>query len=296
MSSLLKNGGFLLTGAQSPLRLAYPAMQKLKEGLTRAMRLTDRLADADGCKEIVEQLSQAVCPTQGGLTMSWRMHHKVNRITNSPVPECTALRAWLFMAYNKQRAIIEELSTSDLAWLVTLADGAAKGFERYTVRKYKSANSRAVANIAFQELTLRDGSSALWAFVRGDKSQTDYLDTRLAQCGCEIVWWEDGGSNARTASGSKLLPDGLHMTIMLELRRRFILQAMEERERRQEEKAQEESENNKDDDFYPYKFGPIDTWARVNEIIKKEIGAKQWLGYGNVRWPAAFEDVEDHTS
>lgn len=296
MSSLLNNGGFLLTGTQSPLRLAYPAMQRLKEGLTRAMRLADRLADADGCKEVVEQLEQAVCPTQGGLMMSWRMQHKVNHGTNSPVPESTALREWLFIAYNKQRAILKEQSTSDLAWLVTLADGAVKGFERYTVRKYKSANSRAVANMAFQELILRDGSSALWAFVRGDKSQADYLDTRLAQCGCEIVWWEDGGNHATTASGSKLLPDGLHMTIMLELRRRFVRQAMEERERCKEEKAQEKSEDNKDNGFYPFQFGPTDTWARVNEIIKKETGAEQWLGYGSIQWPAAFENVQDHAS
>lgn len=299
MSSLLNHGGFFLTSAQSPLRLAHPAMQKLKAGLKRAMRLTDRLADADGRGEIVGQLSPAVCPAQGNLVMSWRMLHKANRGANPPVPESAELRAWLFMAHDKQSAIIKEQSTSDLAWLMTLAKGAVQGFERYTVRTFNHAAARAVANTAFQEFILRDGSSALWAFVRGDKCESAYWESRLAQCGCEIVWWEEGGSHARTASGDKLLPDGLHMTIVRELQRRFIQEAIEERERRREEKAQKEAEEDEDDEedeVDPSAFGLLDTWVRVNAIIKKEIGAEEWLGYQNVQWPAAFEEVGASTS
>lgn len=295
ISSLLDNGGFFLTDADSPLRLNRPALQKMKDGLAHAMRLTDRLADTDGCKEIIEKLGLPVPKYKDDLAKSWRMLYKVNRSTGSPIPGTDLLRTCMFLAYNKQEAIIEELPTRDLAWLVTLADGAAMGFKRYTMGKYKDANNRAVANMAFQEMILRDGSSVLWAFVRGDRNDCGYIEERLIQCGCEIIWWEDGGSVARTASGAKFLPDGLHMTIMQELRRRFIREAIEERERLQAEKAGQENDDDSEDgnsDFDPEDFRAVDAWSRVNEIIKKEIGAEQWLGYMNVEWP--HEDTVDN--
>lgn len=292
ISSLLSRGGFWLTSAHSPLQLSRPALEKFKEGLTDALRLTDRLADADGCKAIVEQSSQMACQclSKTSFVLSWRMEHGVSGGTSSPVPQNHAVRNGLFLAYNKQKAIIETLPTRDLAWLLTLADGAAKGFERYTKRKYKDPDARALANLAFQEMMLRDGSSALWAFVRGDKSEANYVHTRLAQCGSEIVWWEAGGNSARTPSGGRLMPDGLHMTIMQELRRRFLEEAIREWESREQT-----DDSNDSDSFDCDQFGAGETWTRVNEMIQKEIGAKEWRGYSGLQWPFPVQSVAAHS-
>lgn len=288
--SLLNSGDFFLTSVGSPFRLDRPALLKLKAGLATAIRLTDRLADADGCKEIAEQLDPAVPHPKSNIIMSWRMQHGLHPSTGSPVPESDALRDRMFLAYNKQQAIIAELPTLDLAWLVTLVDGAATGFQRYNMDRYKAGHNRAVANMAFQEIVLRDGSSALWALIRGEKKDNDFIDERVLQCGAEIIWWENGGASERTPSGNKLLPDGLHMTIMQELRKRLVKEVMEERERRQAEKAEQDDDGDNDSedgdsDWNPDKFVASDVWSRVHELIKEDIGAEQWLGYMSLQWP-----------
>lgn len=297
VSSLLNHGGFLLTGANSPLGLPRPAMEKLKEGLTHAIRLTDRLADVDGSREIVEQLCERACPpVEAGLRVSWRTYHDKEHHWRFPEPQDVVLRAQLLKAYDKQKAIIQGLSTSELAWLLTLSDGAAMGFQRYTVRKYKNAGARAVVNLAFEETVLRYGSSVLWAFVRGDKSESRFWRKCLANCICEIRWWEHGGMDARTETGGKLVPDGLHMTIMRELSSRFIKEIMESMSQEKAEKTKKEEEDEDEDDdaadgFDPADFTAADTWTRVNRIIREEVGSELWLGYVSAEWPTAFVNL-----
>lgn len=280
--SLVNNSNFFLTDADSTLKLTPSAVEKLKFGLLHAMRLTNRLSDTEGSKHIVKTMTEDRFPVEGGLRNSWRHELlKMTAVGPTPLAEDVEHQAWTLEAFNEQVSIIHGLSTTELAWLVTLADGAKEGFERYTRTEFQESVARMIANMSFQEVLLRDGVSALWALIRGDATQQRQLQNRIHWIGCEVIWFEGVRIVSSDNVSELTVPDGLHLTIMRELRRRFVSEAVAKISRDQKSKG-----SNFDPKRIEDCWGTRDTWRMINKVIQENLGIKrEWVRYSDLPKP-----------
>ncbi|ROW18133.1 hypothetical protein VPNG_00178 [Cytospora leucostoma] len=262
MTSLLDRGGFMLTDNTETLRLSVDSLDKLKDGLRRAMYIADRLADTIAEPEI----------TRTRDILSDRMVSLQLVHNTGPIPDenLAALRDAEYQAHLeitkairvKQRAIIRDLTGVDLALLLTLCEAAMTGWQRYMARN-ADVDVRFFSKIeAFGELVLREGASfTIWAFVRGTGSLLAHVNWAVGYV-AEELWWHGVGFNQ---DGD----EGLGPAVLEELRERFL-----------ESRSTDDSDLEDDDEAEQLDADDpmvVKQWA--HELVAEAIGCDAWKGY-----------------
>ncbi|CAN8099227.1 unnamed protein product [Discula destructiva] len=276
--SLLNRGAFLLTSEPEILGMTQESLEKFKAGLQHAFWLADQLADLATCFTITETPPSSP-NTNAALnnTLSLDTDYRQQRAT-------TALR-------HAQIAHLRKLPSRALAWLVTLAAGASKGYARYSTRLLVVDPAMADARVmAFKEVLLRHGGSlVVWGFMRGTGTLAQFVKQAVAQCAEEVLFFEesgqqviptfgdeddeaDGEEDVPYSDGVMRVPAGLHMSIIQELNRRIALSKRNEAEEKGEMWFDDEVETS-------------EVWEEVNKLVAQEVACPGWRGYGAVKYP-----------
>ncbi|KUI62922.1 hypothetical protein VP1G_10051 [Cytospora mali] len=253
MNSILNHGGFLLTNSTKSLGLTTDSLDKLKAGLKRAMYITDCLADVTADPEILDLMIKmarrvAALRRDGLDTESDEDIAALRDAEAETRAEVTkAIRA-------KQSTIIMGLSTLDLAFLLTLGEGAMVGWQRY-MAKYATSDVRFYNKMdAFGELILRWGCFILWGFVRGTGKLLSHIKDSITVV-AEKIW--------RYEMGFDQTDNGLSMTVYKELKERVL-----------------EAKHKDDECFDDAELdSPVVVKQWAHELVGKEIGCKEWKGY-----------------
>lgn len=282
IESLVNPGGFMLI--DDPKTMGVPSsdsLEKFRAGLQRALEVTDRIADwatdpsLDALSQEDENPQQQIVPPISLLDRDNPVHNTQDnaqagffaqydadlRAFNARYPQrmkqLTALR-------NLQIEYLRSLPSRDLAWLITLTQGASRGYARWSAELLENDPSMAHARImAFKEVLLRTGSLLLHGFIRGQGSLLSHVKMSIWEAAKEVMFFEEGGTG---------LPDGLHMTVMEELRIRLVA---EHRETAEKEGLLFDEED----------VQPGDVGDHLNGIIAKEVGWSEWKGYPAAKHP-----------
>lgn len=276
IDSILDRGAFLLTDHPDTIGLpSFEALDKFKTGLRDALSVTDHIFDlatdpsfdGDGPPQPQpESIDDLVDLATADTMEAWHPVYAIYQLTLAElVQEAIHLR-------NLQRAHIRAQPTRILCWLLTLASGASRGYMRYREASLCADPGMAPARImAFGETLLRHGILVIWGFVRGKGSLASALASALGTTAEEIHVYE--GSGAWHLLGERvMMPDGLHMTIMGELKDRFV--ALKRAQMEEEDAVWDEEE-----------WGAKDTWTEINRIVGEEVGCQSWKGYSCVKHP-----------
>jgi hypothetical protein len=142
MRSILDNSGFLLTDSPKTLGLTVGSLVTFKAGLKRALYITDRLADLETRPEVLDvqnKITRRLSSLQvGGDSVGDAVDEndldKTEAFDEDVMlqhdAEVEAQHSAVMVNRNLQFEMINELSTLDIAWLLTLGEGATKGCRR----------------------------------------------------------------------------------------------------------------------------------------------------------------------
>lgn len=142
MVSILENSGFLLTDDPKILGMSGGPLTRFKAGLKRSLYMTDRLADLETRPEvqhvqnkITRRLSSLqVGGDSVGSSVGENDSDKVEAFDEDVMlqhdAEVEAQHSAIMVHRNLQFEMIHGLSTLDIAWLLTLGEGAIKGCTR----------------------------------------------------------------------------------------------------------------------------------------------------------------------
>lgn len=142
MNSILDNSGFLLTDDTKPLGMACDSLARFKAGLKRSLYMTDRLADLETQPEvqhIQSRITRRLSSLQvGGDSVGGAVNEndldKIEAFDEDVMlqhdAEVEAQHSAVMVHRNLQFEMIQQLATLDLAWLLTLGEGAIKGCTR----------------------------------------------------------------------------------------------------------------------------------------------------------------------
>lgn len=142
MNSILDNSGFLLTDDTKPLGMTCDSLARFKAGLKRGLYITDRLADLETRPEVQHvqsRITRRLSSLQvGGDSVGGAVNEndldKIEAFDEDVMlqhdAEAEAQHSAVMVHRNLQFEMIHELPTLDLAWLLTLGEGAIKGCSR----------------------------------------------------------------------------------------------------------------------------------------------------------------------
>jgi hypothetical protein len=138
MMSILDNSGFLLTDDANTLGLPGNSFAKFKSGLKRALYITDRFADLETRPEVLRvqnEMSRRLFSVQvggdsiGGVIVENDLD-KIEEVMPQQDAEDLAQQSAVMVHRHLQFEMIRGLETIDIAWLLTLGEGAIKGCTR----------------------------------------------------------------------------------------------------------------------------------------------------------------------
>lgn len=271
--SLLNRGAFLLTSEPEILGMTQASLEKFKAGLQHAFHLADQLAD------IATKFSPIPGPNHP-VALTQTPYAPFPSPVGRPRAATTTLR-------HAQIAHLRMLPSRGLAWLVTLAAGASKGYQRYSARLLETDPAMADARVmAFKEVLLRYGGSlVVWGFMRGTGSLAGFVKQAVAHCAEEVLFFEEGGQvsvsfaeneieggDGSVDGGVMNVPAGLHMTLMKELARRIELSKRAEAE-------------DKGDVWDEEQVDTSEVWDEVHKLVAQEVGCQSWRGYAAIKYP-----------
>lgn len=142
MVSILENSGFLLTDDPKTLGMSGGPLTRFKAGLKRSLYITDRLADLETRPEVQHvqsKITRRLSSLQvGGDSVGGGVSEndldKVEAFDEDVMlqhdAEVEAQHSAIMVHRNLQFEMIHGLSTLDIAWLLTLGEGAIKGCTR----------------------------------------------------------------------------------------------------------------------------------------------------------------------
>ncbi|KAI3397599.1 hypothetical protein diail_10571 [Diaporthe ilicicola] len=275
MVSILDHSGFLLTNNSKSLGLDEHSLRSLKAGLKRAFYITDRLADLETQPEIRQvqnEVTRRLSSMQVGADSVADAVDEDDFDKNGAFDEAVMLQHdaeveaqhSAFMVHRGlQFTMIHELTTLDLAWLLTLGEGAIKGCTRYLEKYFESdAAGTQYKVMAFKEELLRKGFFIMWSFVRGVGSINAFVKACLRQTGEEIMLFEFGQHHNRGLSPA--LHQEMRQRVLDELKRKDPLFA-----------GDEDHED----------LTPAIVMAKAHQMIAEEIGCEDWHGYSSIVYP-----------
>ncbi|KAG8169566.1 hypothetical protein KVR01_000311 [Diaporthe batatas] len=271
MVSILENSGFLLTDDGKKLGLPGCSLVKFKAGLKRALYMADRFSDLETQPEVLhvqDQLIRRLCSLQSG---SGSIGSVIDEIDLDKIEafgeEAQAQHSAITVHRNLQFEMIRGLETIDIAWLLTLGEGAMKGCTRYYERMFESDPAGTHYKVvAFKEELLRKGSFMLWAFVRGGGPLAAFAKTSMRQTGEEIMGFEIG--HHHNCGLSSMLHQEMRRRVLVELQRRDPLLIDEE-----------------DDEDGWDELPPSRVMEEAHRMIGKQIGCQSWCGYSSIVYP-----------
>lgn len=265
MHSLIDNCGFLLV--DKPQTMGMPSLEVLerfKAGLREALYVTECLSDLETHPSLLKYQTGEVADeiNPHGAYLGFGAHIAQ---TERQFQQIKALR-------DLQAAHLRKLPSRDLAWLLTLGQGAVKGYERYSWESLKNDRFMLFERMtAFTELTFCGGLFFLWAYVRGTGSLGSFACKAINGVANEVKLFEQ---NAYFGGQEK--PVGLHRTIMKELRERLV-------KIRRARAAEDGLDFNEED------VDSIEVWKETHDFIGREIGWKGWKSYHAVVSPSPPE-------
>ncbi|KAL1883208.1 hypothetical protein Daus18300_000266 [Diaporthe australafricana] len=275
MVSILDNSGFLLTDNVKTMGLTDDSLRRLKAGLKRSLYMIDRLADLETQakvqqvqKEVARRLSSVQDPGDGVTdAVDENDVDKIGAFDEAVMlqhdAEIEAQHSAFMVHRSLQFEMIHEMATLDLAWLLTLGEGAMKGCIRYYERYFESDPVGTQYKVmAFKEELLRKGSFILWAFVRSVGSMHAFAKACIRQTGDEIMLYEFGQHTNR----------GLSSTLHQEMRQRVLAELQKTYPLFVDDEDQEE-------------LGPAKVMVEAHRLIREEIGWDGWGGYGSIVYP-----------
>lgn len=142
MNSIIDNSGFLLTDDIKPLGMTGDSLARFKAGLKRGLYITDRFADLETRPEVQHvqsKITRRLSSLQvGGDSVGGAVNEndldKIEAFDEDVMlqhdAEVEAQHSAVMVHRNLQFDMIHELATLDLAWLLTLGEGATKGCMR----------------------------------------------------------------------------------------------------------------------------------------------------------------------
>lgn len=134
MLSILDNSGFLLTDDGNKLGLSGRSFMKFKAGLKRALYITDRFSDLETQPEVLhvqDQMNRRLFSLQsGGDSIGGLIDENDLDKIEAFGEEVQAQHSAIAAHRNLQFGMIRGLETIDIAWLLTLGEGAMKGCTR----------------------------------------------------------------------------------------------------------------------------------------------------------------------
>ncbi|KAJ0115983.1 hypothetical protein J7T55_004153 [Diaporthe amygdali] len=278
MGSILDNSGFLLTDNAKTLGMTDDSLRKFKAGLKRALYITDRLADLETRPEVQRvqhRITRRLSLLQvGGDGVTGDVDEdatdKIDAFDQGVMlqhdAEAEAQHSAIMVHRSLQFDTIHELATLDLAWLLTLGEGAIKGCTRYFEKMFESdPTGTQYKVVAFKEELLRKGSFILWAFVRGVGSMDAFARNSIKQTGEEIMGFEIGQHH--NCGLSLILHQEMRQRVYDQLQRNDPLSVDEDQEA----------------------LSPAKVMAEAHHMIGTEIGCKSWHGYSNIVYPPPEE-------
>lgn len=142
MVSILDNSGFLLSDDAKTLGLPGYSLVKFKTGLKRALYIADRFADLETRPEVLHvqnQITRRLSSFQVGGDSTFgvidendldKMEEFDEQVMLQHDAEVQAHHSAIMVHRNLQFEMIHGLETIDIAWLLTLGEGAMKGCTR----------------------------------------------------------------------------------------------------------------------------------------------------------------------
>lgn len=270
--SILDHGGFLLTGCPRSLGLTAEQLRKYKSGLKRAMYMSDRLADVSADPDFIRTKAE--------------IENRVNSLEIDDTSEdgVAAKRDAEQQGFNeatriirpRQAKVLSDCSTVDLAFLLTLCEGAMVGWQRYNSR-YATSDVQFYHKInAFGELVLRKGNFIIWAFVRGTGEVWSFATDSVVRV-AEYIW--------RYELGFDQSDPGLTMALHDELKKR-LFRAREEGDPCFQATELEGLLGTPPEALLEDPFeNPLVVKQWAHKLVGKEIGCKGWKGYYAVDYP-----------
>lgn len=253
MVSMLDHGGFLLTACPKSLGLTSDSLDRFKAGLSRAMHMADRIADVAADPEITYIRGDMV------IRLASLQLHGTGSVSDEDIEalrdaEYEALVEYTKALRAKQTKIICNLSAIDLAFLLTLAEGAMVGWQRY-MAKHATSDVRFYNKMdAFGELVFREGSFMLWAFVRGTGGILAFANTAVSVV-ADQLWQHEVGFDQNDGGLSKAIHKELKQRlhdVMWEVDPCFDVAELED---------------------------PMVVKQWAHELVGEKIGCKKWEGY-----------------
>lgn len=262
MRSILDNSRFLLTDDTKLLGMAGDSLVRFKSGLRRSLYITDRFADLETRPEVrlvQDTITRRLSLQAGGDSIGGGVNENdLDKIEAFDEAQDEAITVHRHLQFE----MIHELSTLDIAWLLTLCDGAIKGCSRYFEKMFQSDPAGTQYKVvAFKEELLRKGSFMLWAFLRGVGSMDAFARRSLKQTGEEIMAFEIG--QHQNCGLSSVLHQEMRQRVLEEMQRKDPLFVDEDQE----------------------VLNPARVMAEVHGMIGKEIGYKNWHGYSSIVYP-----------
>lgn len=275
--------------------MTQESLDKFKVGLHHALHLADQLSDLATNFTI-----RSPSPPTTTLAPFNEPPPLTNPLTSLPLrrPDDAVQHRAATALRHAQIKHIQQLSSRELAWLVTLALGASKGFARYSKKLLETDPAMADARVmAFKEVLLRYGGTlVVWGFMRGTGTLAQFVKQAVAQCAEEVLFFEGGGQvvasfgfHAAQEDGEaddhetgppEKEPAGLHMSIMQELNRRVTRSKKAEAEKKGETWDEDEE------------VGTIEVWEEVNKLVAREVGCASWRGYHAIKYPSQNDEAE----
>ncbi|KAF3768983.1 hypothetical protein M406DRAFT_71941 [Cryphonectria parasitica EP155] len=281
VDSILDRGGFMLTDRPDTLGLgSLASLEKFKAGLRDALYITDQIADLAAHPSLDQAGGVSDVKARAWHTMS----DSTTDVRSTGVNTLSAYNARLALHFRKMRQLrqlqidlLRSLPTRLLCWLLTLAAGGSKGYARYCMRLLESDPGMGHARVmAFKEVLLRGGGFILWGFLRGRGPLHSFVKAAIWACTEEVMFfeWSGGWGWGAVGEDEARAPDGLHMTIMDELRQRFV-------EAKREQIAENKNRNG-EEEWDETTWGANDTLEEVHRIVGEEVECKSWKGYAAV--------------
>ncbi|POS70554.1 hypothetical protein DHEL01_v211049 [Diaporthe helianthi] len=273
MVSILDNSGFLLTDDAKKLGLPGYSLIKLKAGLKRALYIADRFSDLETQPEVLHiqgQTDWQLFSLQSGSdsiggVIDGNDLDKIEAFGD----EVQAQHFAITVQRKLQFEMIRGLETIDIAWLLTLGEGAMKGCTRYYGRMFESDPAGTHYKVvAFKEELLRKGSFMLWAFLRGGGSLATFARASIRQTGEEIMGFEIGQHH--NCGLSSMLHKEMRQRVLKELQRKDPLFV---------DGCDDNDQNEKEE------LLPARVMQEAHRIIGMQIGCQGWCGYGRIVYP-----------
>lgn len=163
INSIVDNGGFFLTARPELLKLDGQSLPVFRNGIKLAMHIVDRLSDIKSDAFILHMRDVR-------FSQFYSLEFDTSTGEGRAVEEdarCHMFQSHMAILRARQAVVLRACSDLDLAWAITLFEGAMAGWHRRTCLQVRSDALFKLKKYACGQNVLHYGSFFIWALVRG---------------------------------------------------------------------------------------------------------------------------------